>query len=252
MVELPTRAHPQRQTVRYTKTRIAVTRGPSTGRSIDAAGTSVRALGLRPECELVVEDDTVSRQHCEIELTETGLRVRDTASTNGVRVGGISVYDAVFHGAITLEIGETVLTLTPLPETVDREQVHRDRLGDLLGSSRRMRELYADLERIASTDVTVLVEGETGTRQGSRRGDDSSRERASRGTLRRLRLQRGRADAHRERAVRSRAWRVHRCGRDAHRRVRAGSQGTLFDDEIGWSSPRTSSRSSCAPSRSER
>jgi transcriptional regulator with PAS, ATPase and Fis domain len=162
MAELPTRAHPQRQTVRYTKTRIAVTRGPSTGRSLDAAGTSVR-IGTSPECDLVVDDDTVSRQHCEIELTETGLRVRDTGSTNGVRAGGVSVFDAVFRGAVTLEIGETAVTLTPLSETVEREQVHRDRLGDLLGSSRRMRELYADVERIAATDVTVLVEGETGT-----------------------------------------------------------------------------------------
>ena len=84
-------------------------------------------------------------------------------STNGVRAAGVDVFDAVFHGAFTLEMGETALTVTPLSETVDRDQANRDGFGDLLGSSRRMRELYADLERIAATNVTVLIEGETGT-----------------------------------------------------------------------------------------
>ncbi len=162
MAELLTRTHPQRRTVRYIKTRIAVTRGPSAGQAIEAAGTSVR-VGTSSDNDLVVQDDTVSRQHCEIQLTEEGIRVRDMGSTNGVRAAGIAVFDAVFHGAFTLEMGETALTLTPLSETVDRDQVNRDGFGDLLGSSRRMRELYADLERIAATNVTVLIEGETGT-----------------------------------------------------------------------------------------
>jgi transcriptional regulator with GAF, ATPase, and Fis domain len=38
-----------------------------------------------------------------------------------------------------------------------------DRFGSLLGASPQMRELHAEIERIASTDVTVLVQGETGS-----------------------------------------------------------------------------------------
>jgi transcriptional regulator with GAF, ATPase, and Fis domain len=56
-----------------------------------------------------------------------------------------------------------VLSVTPLPDTVDREQSESDRFGDMLGRSAGMRELFADLMRIAPTDVSVLIEGETGT-----------------------------------------------------------------------------------------
>jgi transcriptional regulator with PAS, ATPase and Fis domain len=62
-----------------------------------------------------------------------------------------------------LQLGESTLAITPLTETVDREQAATDRFGDLLGNSPRMRELFADLERIAPSDVAVLIEGETGT-----------------------------------------------------------------------------------------
>src|SRR5271166_1897566 len=39
----------------------------------------------------------------------------------------------------------------------------RDSFGELIGASLEMRRLYAVLERVAATDATVLVEGETGT-----------------------------------------------------------------------------------------
>jgi transcriptional regulator with GAF, ATPase, and Fis domain len=39
----------------------------------------------------------------------------------------------------------------------------RERFGRVLGRSAAMREVFADLERIAVTDLTLLVEGETGT-----------------------------------------------------------------------------------------
>ena len=38
-----------------------------------------------------------------------------------------------------------------------------ERFGELLGRSPRMRELFAELWRIAQTDVSLLIEGETGT-----------------------------------------------------------------------------------------
>src|SRR5439155_25680631 len=39
----------------------------------------------------------------------------------------------------------------------------RTSFGELLGTSLEMRHVYAILERIASTNATVLIEGETGT-----------------------------------------------------------------------------------------
>jgi len=156
-----TRAGPQHETVRYERTRAAVIKGPDIGLVIEAAGRTLR-IGTSPTSDLILTDDTVSRNHCEIELTETGFRVRDAGSTNGVRVQGIRVFDAAFSTPIELTIGETTLSITPLSETEARERTSAPRFGDLRGNSRRMRELFAQLERFAPTDLSVLLEGETG------------------------------------------------------------------------------------------
>jgi DNA-binding NtrC family response regulator len=148
--------------VRYAKVRVAVVRGPDTGSSVDVAGETVK-VGTGDDNHLVLTDDSVSRAHCELEPVAGGMRVRDMGSTNGVFLGPVRVHDAVLPFDSHLTLGDTELALSALAETVEREQTTRDRFGDLLGASPRMRELFADIERIAGTDVTLLIEGETGT-----------------------------------------------------------------------------------------
>jgi transcriptional regulator with GAF, ATPase, and Fis domain len=162
MAEELTRAGPRTRVVRYTKTRITVTQGPDAGLTVEIAGKALR-IGTAADNDLVLTDNTVSRRHCAIEATDAGIRIRDEGSTNGVLVAGMRVFNAVVAGAVHMALGETSLAITPLTETIDREQAATDRFGDLLGNSPRMRELFADLERIAPTDVAVLIEGETGT-----------------------------------------------------------------------------------------
>jgi transcriptional regulator with GAF, ATPase, and Fis domain len=161
-----TRASTRAQFVQYAKTRIAVVAGPDIGHQIEAAGALVR-VGSASDNDLVLHDDTVSRWHCEIEIARDGIRIRDVGSTNGVLLGGVRVHDvsidASFAGATTLCLGNTQLAITPLRETVERMQATSDRFGDIIGASACMRELFADLDRIAATDMSLLIEGETGT-----------------------------------------------------------------------------------------
>ena len=158
----PTRVRGPRSVVRYEKIRLHVTHGPDAGLAVDVAGQSVR-VGTAPENHLVLHDDTVSRFHCELEPVDGGLRVRDVGSTNGVFAAGVRVYDGLVPFGTVISLGDTALATSPLGETVEREQTMRDGFGDLIGGAPHMRELFADLERIAATDVTLLVEGETGT-----------------------------------------------------------------------------------------
>ncbi len=148
--------------VEYQKTRLSVISGPDAGLSLEIAGGAVR-IGTAEENDLILTDDTVSRRHCEVIPTPNGIRIRDDGSTNLVVVGGVLVVDATFTGPIQIELGNTVITITPLTETVYREQLDTDRFGDLLGKSAPMQELFADLERIAPTELSLLIEGETGT-----------------------------------------------------------------------------------------
>jgi two-component system response regulator GlrR len=148
--------------VQYPKVKLVVIRGPDAGLCFEAAGAAVR-IGTSPKNDLVLTDETVSRFHCEVTPGGRGLHVRDEGSKNGVVVGNVWISDATFAGAVNLELGETCISVSPLAETVNREQLDVDRLGDLLGRSPKMRELFADLTRIAPTDISLLIEGETGT-----------------------------------------------------------------------------------------
>jgi len=157
-----TRAADRVHVVQHQKLQLTVTKGPDAGLTVETAGGSVR-IGTSPENDLVLSDETVSRRHCEVMLTERGIRVTDAGSTNGVMVGSAWVEDATFSSATVLELGDTVINVVPLSERVEREQLEANGFGDLLGLSPKMRELFADLARIAATDLSVLVEGETGT-----------------------------------------------------------------------------------------
>ncbi|HWZ87679.1 MAG TPA: FHA domain-containing protein, partial [Polyangiaceae bacterium] len=85
------------------KTRLEVTRGPDVGLSLEIVGNSAR-IGTAPENDLVLSDQTVSRQHCEIVPTPNGVRLRDEGSTNGVVVGALWVRDATFAGQTQIEL----------------------------------------------------------------------------------------------------------------------------------------------------
>ncbi|HMJ12694.1 MAG TPA: sigma 54-interacting transcriptional regulator [Polyangiaceae bacterium] len=160
--EQATRARTAPTRVRYAKIHVAVVEGPDAGVSRELAGNCLR-VGTSFENDLVLSDGTVSRQHCTIEPLEGGVRVRDEGSTNGLTLGRTQFFDAVIRESAQVRLGDTVLSLSLLADIVEKEQANDDRFGALLGKSARMRELFADLMRIAPTDVTLLVEGETGT-----------------------------------------------------------------------------------------
>ena len=96
----------------------------------------------------------------------------------------------------------------------------RYRIDGLVGRSRVMRDLFQLLETVAATSSTVLITGETGTGKelAARAIHHSSPRRAQ--PVRRDQLQRDSRNAARGGALRPRARRVHRRGRQ---RARAGS-----------------------------
>jgi DNA-binding NtrC family response regulator len=148
--------------VSYPKTRVTVAEGPNQGLTREIISNTLR-IGSSSDNDLVLSDNTVSRRHCSISPFGGGHRVRDEGSRNGVFVAGARVLDAIYSTAFSIQLGDTLLFVEPLADQVSREQASRDRFGDLLGCSSCMRELFADLARIAVTDMALLIEGETGT-----------------------------------------------------------------------------------------
>ena len=133
-----------------------------------AKGTS-RPLGDRMtvgkagDNDLVLEDDTVSRHHCELTRAPDGVHVRDLESTNGTRVDGTRIREAVLGAGQVLKVGEVEIAIRPTQQRIELLPSDKTTFGTAIGQSLAMRTIFGVLERIAPTDATVLLEGETGT-----------------------------------------------------------------------------------------
>ncbi len=117
-------------------------------------------VGSDPACDVIIRDAAVSARHVELEPTPRGVVLRDLGSKNGTRVNGSQVEGALLRAACTLGIGTTRLSID---EELDPAGA---RFGALLGESGVMRALFAKAMRIAASDATVLIDGETGTGKG--------------------------------------------------------------------------------------
>jgi DNA-binding NtrC family response regulator len=126
------------------------------------AGRILRC-GSRPENDLVLDDPTVSRIHFEIVADAEGFRLRDLGSKNGTVVDGYRAHDVYLKPGSRIHVGRTEIVFEPLVAEAERPLAREGRFGPLVGQSAVMRELFATLERVARSEATVLVEGETGT-----------------------------------------------------------------------------------------
>lgn len=148
--------------VQYSSARVTVEQGKDKGLVREFSSGELR-IGTAVSNDLVLSDPTVSAAHCSLELVPGGVRVRDSESTNGVYVGGIRVYDAFCPAPVEVRLGNTTIVVKMSGSDVSREQAVVTRFGSLVGQSTCMREMFADLARLAPSKLPILLEGETGT-----------------------------------------------------------------------------------------
>jgi transcriptional regulator with GAF, ATPase, and Fis domain len=120
-------------------------------------------IGKAPDNDLVLSDDTVSRHHCELTRAADGVHVRDLGSTNGTKLQGARVTEAVVQPGVVLKVGEIEIAVRLAVRSVEVMPSEKSWFGGAIGQSLAMRSIFGILERIAPTDATVLLEGETGT-----------------------------------------------------------------------------------------
>ncbi len=120
-------------------------------------------IGRSLICDLVLQDKAVSGTHCELIATEQGVILKDLESTNGTRMGEVRIREVWLKPGCVFSVGKTQIKFEPEKGTVDIDLSKEDRYFDLVGKSVRMREIFAVLQKVAPTDLTVLVRGETGT-----------------------------------------------------------------------------------------
>ncbi len=146
----------------FKKARFKVTRGRDAGKEMVIQKPHM-AIGTLPENDIVLTDSTVSRRHAIVDEKPDGYVILDQASTNGTFLDDVRVREAYLTPGATIRLGQTEMIFSPLEERIENLRSNATHFGELIGASLSMQEVYAILERIAPTDVSVLLEGETGT-----------------------------------------------------------------------------------------
>ena len=119
-------------------------------------------IGRSKRCALVLDDPTVSNVHAEVQATPRGVRIVDLHSRNGTFIGEASIVEVYLTGLCEFYCGEKRLCF--VPEPAHEIQIKApERFGGLIGRTPEMIELFAKLQRYASTSMSMVIQGETGT-----------------------------------------------------------------------------------------
>jgi len=131
-------------------------------------------IGRSVECQIQIDEPSISRRHARLVL-DPPLRIEDLGSANGVRVAQRALAP---HEPVTVEPGQavelgSVVVVVHRPSMLPRgagERAHRPGEerpsltpeGPPLVRDAAMKRLYDMVDRIAPSDLSVLLLGETG------------------------------------------------------------------------------------------
>ncbi len=142
--------------------RLRVVDGPGAGQSFESTGERT-SIGSHPLNDVLLDERTVSRFHCELLVDDKGVWAKDLGSRNGTVLDGVVVKEAAVRNGSLLQLGRVGLRFELSGEKTKLQLSEHPHFGSLVGSSVAARMSFALMERAAAADVTVLLEGETGT-----------------------------------------------------------------------------------------
>ncbi|MEX1363065.1 MAG: sigma 54-interacting transcriptional regulator [Nannocystaceae bacterium] len=140
---------------------LRVVSGPGAGQTIAIPKERI-VVGRSRTADLTLDHPSVSAVHFELRIGEHGVDIRDLNSTNGTRIGPLSVFFASVPPGTVISAGDCDVRIEAVDD-VDARIVPEGRLGAMVGSSPVMRETFAKLRSLAKMPLDVLVTGETGT-----------------------------------------------------------------------------------------
>lgn len=135
------------------------------GRAYPLVGDELVA-GRDPSCLLELHDHSVSRRHARFHRAGDAVHVDDLDSRNGTFVDGVRVRSSRLRPGSIIRVGDALLTyvadgdayLTPGGATSSPGAASPTLVG-----GHRMAALLAEVDRIAPTELSCVLRGETGT-----------------------------------------------------------------------------------------
>jgi DNA-binding NtrC family response regulator len=141
--------------------------GVDQGQRVDLLPGQAVSVGSSPDNQLRLNDMTVSRYHVELTLRRGSVEVRDLDSMNGTYIGDVRVDRAFVRPGTTLSVGSTTVQVLEYPEGAAPPEARADLdatdAPGLIAKSPAMRRVARTIARLARSNVTVLLHGETGT-----------------------------------------------------------------------------------------
>jgi two-component system nitrogen regulation response regulator GlnG len=143
--------------------KLGVVSGPLEGQvfPLEPESTSIGSSSVNHIC---ITDSLVSPRHCLIQKELRQCCIIDLGSGFGTFVNKLPVHKTRLEPGDSICVGNSLLVL--LDER--HEDVHFDRFHyncgiGLIGQSMPMKEVHDFIRKVAPSDTTVLIEGESGT-----------------------------------------------------------------------------------------
>ncbi len=152
--------HRDRLEVRRFK--VTVESGPDRGMSAVSAGDRI-VIGTHDSADLRLTDPTVSRFHCELVIDANAVVLADLKSRNGTTVDTVPVRTAPLREGAEISIGTSRMRFSFEADHATIPLSTGARFGRMVGHAPATRAVMAQLARAATTESTVLIDGETGT-----------------------------------------------------------------------------------------
>ncbi len=102
----------QAVTVAQLPDRLVVVQGPNLGNVYPLTEQKL-LVGRGEECQIALDDASVSRVHVEVLRTEHGLMILDQGSSNGLRINGADLPSAMLRSGDVVELGDVRLKFVP-------------------------------------------------------------------------------------------------------------------------------------------
>jgi transcriptional regulator with GAF, ATPase, and Fis domain len=147
---------------RLRKAKLVVASGPDAGREVEMSKPRVSG-GRSIINDLVLQDKAVSGTHFEVAVKDDGYHLKDLESRNGTFVGDLRIREVFLRPGMSFRAGQSDIRFQTTGDVVDIALSERDKFDRVIGGSAAMREIFATLEKVSPSELTVLITGETGT-----------------------------------------------------------------------------------------
>lgn len=124
-------------------------------------------IGRSPECQVVLKDFGISRQHARIVVGEDGVRIMDLRSKNGTQVNGVPVVEAPLKDGDRILLGKFQLTFTRTLDTkvvLDAAKPLSEEAGTIIRSVGELSKLLSAADAPAARKAPDVSEIEKSNR----------------------------------------------------------------------------------------